>query len=85
MYKIRLKELINMLKINTTTGALEPSEENLFETIEKYLKDNHIILFGNSHFIRYIEEKLYMKGNNEDFKLITGSFQGSPIFTYAVI
>ena len=53
-----------MLKINTTTGALEPSEENLFETIEKYLKDNHIILFGNSHFIRYIEEKLYMKGNN---------------------
>ena len=85
MYKIRLKELINMIKINTTTGALEPSEENLFETIEKYLKDNHIILFGNSHFIRYIEEKLYMKGNNEDFKLITGSFQGSPIFTYAVI
>ena len=72
MYKIRLKELINMLKINTTTGALEPSEENLFETIEKYLKDNHIILFGNSDFIRYIEEKLYMKGNNEDFKLITG-------------
>ena len=37
MYKIRLKELINMIKINTTLKGFEFSEENIFETIEKYV------------------------------------------------
>ena len=74
-----------MLKINATTGGFEPSEDNVFETIEKYLKDDHVLLLADSDFRKYVEEKLYMKGNNEDYKIITGSFQGSLIFTFAII
>ena len=74
-----------MLKINATTGGFEPSEDNVFETIVKYLKDDHVLLLADSDFRRYVEEKLYMKGNNEDYKIISGSFQGSLIFTFAII
>lgn len=74
-----------MLELNTTLKGFEVSEENIFETIEKYLKDDHILLLADSDFRKHIEEKLYMKSNNEDYKIITGSFQGSLIFTFAII
>ena len=74
-----------MLKINPTLKGFEVSEENIFETIEKYLKEDHVLLLADSDFRKHVEEKLYMKGNNEDYKIISGSFQGSPIFTFAII
>ena len=80
-----MKELINMLKLNTPLKGFEFSEDNIFETIEKYLKEDHILLLADLDFRKHIEEKLYMKGNNEDYKIISGSFQGSPIFTFAII
>lgn len=74
-----------MLNINTTVWGFEFSEYNIFETIEHYLKDDHILLLADLDFRKHVEDKLYMKGNNEDYKIISGSFQGSPIFTLAII
>ena len=67
-----------------TVDMLEPTE--VFYTIEKLIKDNHCMVLGDINFLSHIEHSLYMNGNNDDFKLFSGSFtQNSGIISVAVI
>ena len=67
-----------------TVDMLEPTE--VFYTIEKLIKDNHCMVLGDINFLSHIEHSLYMNGNNDDFKLFSGSFTpNSGIISVAVI
>ena len=75
-----------MIGMDFTTGKFNSSDENLYERIESHLKNNHILILGDLSFLNYVEQKLYMKGNNEQFKLITGDLGGiGKIVTIAVV
>ena len=64
---------------------LETIKEVMFE-IERLLKDDHILVLADFGLLSSIEHALYMNGNNEDFKLISGGFSNDRrIATIAVI
>ena len=63
---------------------LEPVD--VFNKIEKLIKDNHCMVLGDIGFLGMIEHELYMNGNNDDFKLFSGVFTpNSKIISIAVI
>ena len=54
--------------------------------MESLLKDNHLLVLGNLDFLGYIEHSLYMNGNNDDFKLLSGNFApGMKIVSIALV
>ena len=54
--------------------------------IERLLKDDHLLVLADFQLLSYIEHELYMNGNNEDFKLMSGGFSNDgKIATIAII
>ena len=55
------------------------TQHELMMEMEKLLKNDHIMILGDLGLLSFIEHKIYMDNNNEDFKLFSGSFSDNYI------
>ena len=65
--------------IGTRDFLMIDTQHELMMEMEKLLKDDYILILGDIGLLGFIEDKIYMNNNNEDFKLFTGSFSDNYI------